>query len=171
MYIKIIGSVIILVCTTLIGVDMAGVKKETTERYKKIGEYFALVQERLKCGSSCIADVLTDCSEHFDGIIKNIVDEFVIQLNCADNKTMKEAFDISIRDNEVYKNTIEAEYIGDFAGQWDLSGLAGSAEYAGILQDKANKIYDEMKEKLADETKLAVCCGGFAGVLAVLILI
>ena len=69
MYIKIIGSVIILVCTTLIGVDMAGVKKETTERYKKIGEYFALVQERLKCGSSCIADVLTDCSEHFDGII------------------------------------------------------------------------------------------------------
>ncbi len=171
MYIKIIGSLIIVVCTTLLGVDFANGVKKRILAYKYLSDYFSIVAERIKCGNSSITDILSECAVNYDGALCKLVNEFVNSLTNSDNTYMKDAIQKCFENDKTYRNSIEGEYMLNFACEWDAAGAAGGIKCAEKLSDQGDKKHKELMENSKTEAKLYVYSGAFAGVFTVLMLI
>ena len=171
MYLKFIGSAIVITITTLLGTEVASDKKKRADSYKNLGAFFSVVQEKLSCGYSDIVKILVECASDYDGTLAALTDELAISIMDSDNKNMKEAFEKTLDRLYEHKNSVEAELLGEFSEQWDLSDRDGCTKIAERLKNKANNTYTELTSNLQNETKLAILSGIFAGVFLVLVLI
>ena len=171
MYMKFIGSAIVITITTLIGREVASDKKKKADSYKILAEFFTFVHEKLSCGYSDIAKILVDCSTDYDGVLATITSELATSIMNSDNINMKEAYEVTLDRLYEYRESVEAELLREFSEQWDLSDRDGCIKIAERLKNKADSIYTELASNLHNETKLAIFSGIFAGVFLVLVLI
>ena len=167
MLIKLIGVMVILCGTTLLGAEYANATQAKVDNYKAISDFFGGISEAVKLGKSDISRIISDCATGLEEDMKYAMIDYANALMNSDTDSLTNAFNKCFTD----VTGIEYETLKEFAKAWDAYGATGGIKCAEEIKIKTYERYTELMKNNINDKKIFVYSGFFAGLFIALIMI
>lgn len=173
MILKLIGSVMVLVSGTMIGIRMGYRLKIRLGQLKRLEKIVSMLRGEIRYNNSTIPEALRHVSMHtakpFDAVLEEISEE----LDAFEGRTFKEIWENAFEENKAEfcftkEQLGNIKYLGESLGYLDKEMQLNTLD---LFMEQIRADIKDMEKTMSDNVRLYNCLGVMGGILVILIIV
>lgn len=173
MILKLIGSVMILVSGTMLGVKMGYNLKMRLSQLKRFEKIISMLTGEIRYNNSTIPEALNHVGAHMVNPFNEILMKISEELDAFEGRTFKEIWENAFEENRTKlcftKEQLEnIKHLGESLGYLDKQMQINTLD---LFMEQIRTDIKDMEKTISDNVRLYNCLGVMGGILVILIIV